>query len=519
MSKVRVLLAEDDPNHQDLLQLALTSACPDVEIVLAGDAEAFLRAVSGERFDAVVLDYNLNNQQADALVSEAGAALNGVPVIVVSSCEKQGIAIASFRVGVADFIPKSEAVMGDVLWTRVRGAIYGVRARLNEQRKAARRERALARLAETDALTGLPNRRAADRWLENTRWRQDRREHCACIMVDIDHFKKVNDTLGHDGGDHVLKAVTCVIASMLEAGDMAVRWGGEEFLILRRCPEGEAWMWANQLRKRLAERPMRFGSSEVAITVSAGLAVVPTRQMSREAVTLADHALYLAKERGRDRVCTWEMVRYERLAQSIVLDNPGDNSDRLESFLRSAGSDLGPVQSEHMVEHSRAVAGVASRIAERMNLSPAYRATVRAAALMHDVGKCVIPEAILGKEGPLDDQEWQVMRRHAEEGAAIAEALGMPMEVVGGVREHHARYDSRPEHCPPTLSELSASIVAVADALVTMTSTRPYRAAMSTAGAFRELFRNSGSQFHPVAVEAAREVWREGRTVPRRAAA
>lgn len=518
MCSLRVLLAEDDSDHQELLLLALGGADEPPQVTVASTPSQFLEALADGTFDAVVLDYNLCDRKADCLIREAGALLAGTPVIVVSSNQAQHAAIASFREGVADFLPKSEAIVASTLLRRIETAVEVERRRRAERRGAVRRRKELLKLAETDPLTGLANRRAADRWFAGQRWRKDRRRLCACAMIDIDNFKSINDTLGHPTGDRVLRSVAEAVSSALRPGDVAVRWGGEEFLVISPAPENgsDAWRWAEALRRTVRERCAAAAGVAIPVTVSIGLATLPTAELTIDAVTLADHALYLAKERGRDRVCTWEMVKFERLAMTIGAD-AGDAAEcRLGAFLRQSARDLGPVQIEHLVAHSRAVAGLATRIGQGMNLSPRCLEQIRVSALMHDLGKCVIPESLLGKPGSLDEDEWAMMHQHADEGASLAEALGFDGDIVEGIRDHHRRYDARPEHWPATTAELTTSIVAVADALVTMTSERPYRSAMSTTMALAELRRHSGTQFHPVAVQAAGEVWREAR--PREAA-
>lgn len=513
MSSPRILLAEDNSDHQALLSLAISDACPDARILVVASPGAFLSAVRASAYDAVVLDYNLALGRADRLILEAGDALDGVPVVVVSSSEDQAVAVSSFRTGVADFMPKSEALVPDRLWARIRSAIERVRLETRERRKSLRRERTLVKLAETDALTGLPNRRAAERWLNASRTRHDRRRQSACVMVDIDHFKSINDRYGHDGGDRVICRLAGIIRSMLGPGDQAVRWGGEEFLILKSSSgHVPTWLWAEGLREAFEGAVIEVGGQQVRATLSAGVSVVPTSELGDQAVTLADHALYLAKDRGRNRVCTWEMVRFDRIAQDVALAAPGDDEALRERFMLQCSRELGPVQLEHLTKHSEAVAVLASRIAQRIRVAPGFQSSVRTAALLHDIGKCLVPESLLSKSGPLSDPERHILRQHAEQGAALAETMGVRAEVVEGIRNHHRRYDSKSEDRLATLPDLASSIIAVADALVTMTSDRPYRPAISTELALLELSRHSGGQFHPVAVEAAGDLCRDPKT-------
>lgn len=170
-------------------------------------------------------------------------------------------------------------------------------ARLRASRKG------LERLSVTDSLTGLSNRRRMLEILNTEVMRSRRHKHAlSLVMIDVDHFKKYNDTYGHPAGDRVLMQVAEIIRETLRNGDQAARYGGEEFLVV--LPETErtgAVDVANRLRTRLAEQ--RFGSDDVAITLSAGTASFPADgETSEEVVAAADAALYEAKREGRNRV-------------------------------------------------------------------------------------------------------------------------------------------------------------------------------------------------------------------------
>jgi diguanylate cyclase (GGDEF)-like protein len=170
-------------------------------------------------------------------------------------------------------------------------------------------EEKLRLLSSTDGLTGLTNRRVFDEALE-TEWRRARRlgYTLTIIMADIDNFKKYNDTFGHVEGDECLRMVARTLKSGLHrAGDMAARYGGEEFtLLLPMAKEGQAAKIADDMRARVAALKIshqRNGPTGV-VTISMGVAsLVPVGDLtSRDLLTMADRALYRAKELGRNRV-------------------------------------------------------------------------------------------------------------------------------------------------------------------------------------------------------------------------
>lgn len=160
----------------------------------------------------------------------------------------------------------------------------------------------LERLSRTDTLTGLPNRMHLQDALDAALHRSARHgEPLSVVLVDIDHFKRVNDTWGHNTGDEVLRDVAGALRDGVRAGDTAGRWGGEEFLVLlERCDGPEALAVAGALRRRVAalSHPQAGG-----VRVSLGVAVAKPGTSAVRLVDRADGALYAAKAAGRDRVC------------------------------------------------------------------------------------------------------------------------------------------------------------------------------------------------------------------------
>lgn len=162
----------------------------------------------------------------------------------------------------------------------------------------------LAALATVDALTGVSNRRALDDRLavEHARWTRYQQPF-SCFLIDIDHFKKVNDTWGHPVGDKVLTAVAQAIVTTIRASDLGGRFGGEEFMVLAPETTGaDAMVLGERLRRNIAEHVQAVGGLPP-VTVSIGLATSDTCGGSADAIVAsADAALYEAKKTGRDRV-------------------------------------------------------------------------------------------------------------------------------------------------------------------------------------------------------------------------
>jgi diguanylate cyclase (GGDEF)-like protein len=167
------------------------------------------------------------------------------------------------------------------------------------------RDEALEELCETDALTGLANRRSFDRRLDLELSRTRRYGvKSALVMIDLDHFKKLNDRFGHRAGDAVLRRVASILDTEKRAGDLVVRYGGEEFAaILSDTTIGEALSWAERARQRIAACRIPWAGSSLALTASFGIAGATSWAVTKERlIESADQTLYEAKRRGRNTV-------------------------------------------------------------------------------------------------------------------------------------------------------------------------------------------------------------------------
>lgn len=176
----------------------------------------------------------------------------------------------------------------------------------------ARLHSEVSKLAATDGMTGLANHRAIQERLELEVERARRsKTRLSVLMLDIDFFKKLNDTYGHRVGDDVLKRVACRLVENVRAVDCAARYGGEEFLIV--LPETDlrgALITAERIREECITHPLRLASREMDVTVSVGAATYPDDADTKEQlIEKADQALYAAKTQGRNRVCTFRDVK------------------------------------------------------------------------------------------------------------------------------------------------------------------------------------------------------------------
>ena len=314
-------------------------------------------------------------------------------------------------------------------------------------------------------------------------------------LIDVDDFKRINDTYGHTVGDSVLAG----IASRLRGTGEAFRLGGDEFALL--LPGFDATEGA-RVGEAVIERVVA-GRYEGGATpgLSVGITTFPKDADDRkELLQLADHALYASKERGKNRV---EIYRPEvrQLSELRRLASGPDRAARLNAAAALAHAVA--ARDTYTGSHSHTVGELAARIAQRMALDHEQVELARLAGSLHDLGKLAIPEEILQKPGPLSAAERLVLKRHPEIGYRMLDSLGIE-PVATWVRHHHERWDGTgyPSGLAGERIPLGARIIFVADAYDAMTTDRTYRAATSHEEAFDELDRCASSQFDPAVVEA-----------------
>lgn len=255
--------------------------------------------------------------------------------------------------------------------------------------------------------------------------------------------------------------------------------------------------------------PPLHPSSAIIITASIGVALYGLHGYTRESlIESADHAMYQAKHNGRNRVCiadgesagvqeasSEQKVQADGHAESEVAQNRGIKALTAAASAHDRGTDA----------HAQRMVELAESTAHRLNLPEEEMHLIRLGALLHDVGKIGIPDAILHKPGPLSDEEWVVMRRHPEIGRQILEQTGGIFEHLAHiVVAHHERWDGRgyPNGLLGEAIPMCSRILSVVDAYDAMISRRVYREPLAPDAARTELRRCAGSQFDPHVVEA-----------------
>ena len=296
--RAAVLVADDSATVRALVRLELEAAGYDV--VEAEDGSQALEAAQAGGLDAVLLDVEMPVLDGFATIAalKADPRTADLPVVFLTSRGTSEDVVGALRLGAHDYLRKPPEPAE--LLARVAAAVEvsGLRTELR------RRTEELDRMSRTDHLTGLHNRRHLDESLQVVL--ASSRRHAfpvSVLLVDVDHFKAVNDVHGHEAGDAVLQAVAQALRQAVRADDVLGRWGGEEFLVLSQHTEVEgARVLADRLRAAVGRVRVAVPGGAIAVTVSVGAATAsgPAAGVD-DVLRAADAQLYAAKAAGRDR--------------------------------------------------------------------------------------------------------------------------------------------------------------------------------------------------------------------------
>ena len=305
-------------------------------------------------------------------------------------------------------------------------------------------------------------------------------------LLDIDNFRNLNLTYGHPAGDEALIAVADLLRDVLPAGTRWGRYGPDEFLVIVTADATTTLEPTIDLvRTRLIDLSLQFDASErLPITVSAGICAFPVNGESMTTLlSNASRALDEAKASGGDSVRVAdagavplaEAVRFDILEELVIAVDTKDHYTR---------------------RHSEDVARYAGFLAAQLGLDEGVRSVVYRAGRLHDIGKIGIPDHILRKPGALTETEYESVKQHVALGDLIVRDLPDLEDIRAGIRHHHERWDGKGylhglagEAIPEV-----ARILAVCDAFSAMTTTRPYRKALSVDEALIRLEDACGSQ-------------------------
>jgi diguanylate cyclase (GGDEF)-like protein len=303
---MNVLIVDDDVVDREHIKRTLRKSAQNCHFVETESVNEGLEAFRLASFDVVLLDYRMPQRDGIELLLELKSEKNGnsVAIIMLSNSEEEALALECIKAGAQDFLLKIE-----VTASKLNRAILQAQVRFELEQKLFNSYKLVKNIAEHDTLTGLDNRYAFEEALKlrvakNTRFQ----ESIALLLFDLDHFKYVNDTHGHDTGDELLRQVAKKISKCLRENEIFARIGGDEFAIIL-SNTFDAYLINNVARRILNSLTATFHIKgiEIGVSASIGIAVYPDNTINPdELFKFADIAMYRAKKLGRNQICYFE---------------------------------------------------------------------------------------------------------------------------------------------------------------------------------------------------------------------
>ena len=510
----RVLLADDEEALRLLMSRQLRRA--GYEVTVAEDGQAAAELLEKETFNVIVSDMKMPRLDGMGLLAIAAKIAPTTEFIILTGHGNMENAVHAFKTGnVFDYLlkPLNDIRELDAVVERAaeRQRLRSENARMTQElelraenqrlvveleKRVGELEEArqkLARLAEQDGLTGLLNHRAIHARLEGL-LHEKPDSTVSVISMDMDGFKKLNDTYGHPVGDQALRHLAETLQSVCGGSGSIGRCGGDEFMIiLPDAAAAEAAHYADAARARLQTCPFR-NPEGVAIPLRLCFGIADTTRAGGAFHTLisaADAALYEGKRSGGDVV----KLHLVGPADSIKSEGQaGTAFDVLDGLVTAIDH-----KDKYTKAHSIDMTNYALSLTRALGHSDATCDIVRVAGLLHDVGKIGVPDNILQKPGKLTEAEYEVMKKHVTLSSLIIHGLPHMADILDAVACHHERWDGGgyPKGLKGEEIPHLGRIMAIADAFSAMTLDRPYRMGMSLEAALAEIERGRGSQFDP----------------------
>ena len=348
------------------------------------------------------------------------------------------------------------------------GQIYGVVMVFRDVTHEKMQREQIEHIMAHDSMTGLYNRWYMEELLK--RYEQNPETGCALIMGDLNGLKLVNDAFGHYEGDRFIQTIAAILKQCCGPKDVVCRWGGDEFLIL--LPDATA-KDAERLIDRILARCVEESDEKLQLSIALGYA-----RMCGENDDI-QRALREAEQ--------WTYRRKLMIEKSF-------RSSVINALLSALAA-----KSEETEEHAERLQKYCGQIGRLLGVSAKELDEMSLFAMLHDIGKVGINDAILQKPAPLTEDEWLEMRKHPEIGFRIAQNNVDLAPISEYILSHHERWDGKgyPRGLHGEEIPMLSRILAVADAYDAMTNERVYRKAMSRDLAAAEILRSAGTQFDP----------------------
>ncbi|HDY84261.1 hypothetical protein LCGC14_0637000 [marine sediment metagenome] len=317
---MNILIVDDDQVDRESIKRSLKRPDYSSQVQEVESVDAALAIIKHQHFDVILLDYNLPQRNGIELLLElqGDSTIDNTAIIMMSSNEEDELALECIRAGAQDFLTKTE-----ISAFRLTRAIINARTRSEMEQQLFKSYTKTKELAEKDSLTGLANRYFFDESLKLDIANNIRtNELIALLLIDLDHFKFVNDNYGHDIGDQLLINVVNRIQSCLRGSELFSRLGGDEFAIT--ITNLQSASDASHVAKRIIaifDEPFEIGDLSIKSSVSIGISVHPKDATgAKELFKYADIAMYRAKKLGRGQFCFFESSLQQQFFSEYQLE-------------------------------------------------------------------------------------------------------------------------------------------------------------------------------------------------------
>jgi diguanylate cyclase (GGDEF)-like protein len=482
-------------SEDGITAIALRDA--DGEIVVAGGPE--VATLTGSAADDAHVAAALGGAP-DYALTEASSGSGSLDLQLPIIADDEVLGVISIRRDASQLLASLDAARREVMVVTLAAAavlaaiLYFVfRA---AQARITRQQGQLVEATRRDALTGMLNHGAVVSLLTDAvDAGRDTPRQIAVALIDIDNFRLFNDTHGHEAGDSVLVLVAGLVSALGVEGAYAARYGPDEFILV--CPDRavadvERSARALQGSMHAVGVRLRTTDEELPVSVSVGIASFPAHAASvTDLLSEASVALAEAKASGGDSVVVATRDDKEKV-------NTG-SFDVLQGLVIAIDT-----KDRYTKRHSEDVARYAVFLARQIGLDDEMLDMIHLAGLLHDVGKIGIPDALLRKPGKLTAAEHQVFQQHVALGGAIVRDVPHVDLVRSGIKHHHERWDGQGylEGLEGEAIPVIGRVLAVADAFSAMTTTRPYRKALSVEEALKRLGEGAGTQLQEELVKS-----------------
>ncbi|NNF65672.1 MAG: diguanylate cyclase [Acidimicrobiia bacterium] len=505
LGEPRVVLV--DGNEADRAEVGAALRAAGIAVVATvADSEAALEAATAYEPNIILIDVAL----ADAiwLATEIRSRLgDSIRVIALVAPEHPDRAADLVTVGARAYVLKHKrnevinsiravAAGSGLMATEVSDSVLEEVRRLQDDERMMRGELEqlvgdLKEMSITDWLTGLRNRLYLVDRLQGEVDRALRHDRSvALMMVVIESPEAVVSIRGQNGLERALRQLSDVMTGLLRNEDVVCRTGDAEFAML--LPESDAegaWFVAERIREAAGNL---VDTADVPLSI--GIASIPEHADSVDTLMqTSEKAVYAAQGEGENKT----VISGERTGARPT-DGRSGRLRTIDMLVR-----LLALRDPALAERSRRIAELAVSVGMRLHLDTAELEHLRVAALVHDLGKVGVPDAILHKPGPLDELEWHAIREHRAQGVDLVAGV-VPLSVHEAMRSATERFDGSGHPLGLVGEQIPklARILQVADAYTAMTESRPFRQSLSPEEALLELRANGGRQFDPVVVDA-----------------